>query len=190
MYFNFLLFCGFLSFMTGCVNTDGSVNSVSHDVQPIASMTPPPGELSIPEQTPILQIMTTEKLRCGDVEYELQTVNNISRQADDIRLVKADGTITNNLNMPSNNLVQNFGVDWAKKISGGFEITISWGTRIHHEKTFNFVCKQNEFFLTKIKHEKFDTHFPEDSKKRHLSTKPVVPNLPLGKFLITDFLND
>lgn len=190
MFVNYFLFFTVTILVFGSANCNNSIGVVPSNAQVKVSPTPLKVDWPTVTKTPALQIITSENIQCGGVEYDLQKVNNIDRQAYDIRLVTSDGTVTNILNMPSGNLIQNFGVDWAKKIFGGFEITVSWGTRIHHEKTFNFVCKQKSFVLTKIKHESFDTHFPEDSKKYQLSTKPVVPNLPLAKFVITDFLND
>lgn len=189
MRFNLLFVSGFLLLMTGCP-IGSSVTSAPHDPLSHVSPTPPTVEKPVVGPTPNQQIMTSEMVRCSRVVYDLQNVNNISRQADDVRLVKPDGPITNNINMPSVNLFQGFALNWAKKIPGGFQISIEWGTRIYHEMRFDFVCKRSGFFLTKIRHENFDKHFPEDSKRYRVRTVRVKPNLPLEKFVITDYMVD
>jgi hypothetical protein len=142
------------------------------------------------ERAPDLQILSSEKIKCGESEYELQTVNNIGHKTFDVRLVHAGTGETASIPMPTSDEYGNFALNWAKATKQGFELSIEWGTRIYHEMSFGFTCQKGRFVLAGIKHETFDRHFPEDAN-RYRTRKPAVrPNLPFEKFEIKDFMVD
>lgn len=178
-----------LSFLMGCSFSESTSKGASQDSRSIVS-----GPLHIEKREFEVdsddQIETSERLACGELKYELMKVYNARRQARDVKLVKINGETVHTVEMPTQGEFQGFSVNWAKRIDEGFEISIEWGTRIYHEMRFGFVCEQNDFVLTKIKHNTFDKHFPGDSNKYNYRAKRVTPGLPFEKFVITDFMVD
>ena len=100
-----------------------------------------------------------------------------------LRIVR-DGTVLHSIKLLSGLELNGFGFNGAKKTKDGFELSIEFGSRIYYGKTFIFTCRQQKFYLSRIRVESFDKQNPAKWKRR---TIRVRPNLPLEKFSITDF---
>ena len=112
------------------------------------------------------------------------TVEEVRDPTNAVRIV-SDGTVLHAIKLPTVDDVNGFGFDWAKKTKEGFEIAIEYGSIIYYGKRFIFICRNNNFYLSKIRVDSFDKHNPEKWSKK---VTQVKPNLPLEKFSITDFM--
>jgi hypothetical protein len=91
------------------------------------------------------------------------------------------------IELPTGVDINGFGFDGAKKTKAGFEISIEYGSVIYYHKAFVFICRHHKFYLSKIRVDSFNKHNPEKWSKKVVT---VRPNLPLEKFLITDFMRE
>jgi len=87
---------------------------------------------------------------------------------------------------------KNFSLNSVEKTKAGFEIKVDWGGGLYHyEIQFNFRCKENDFYLYKVKNENFSTTNSDSGnywdKKETKETK-IEPNLPIEKFVMLDYL--
>ena len=98
-----------------------------------------------------------------------------------------DGTVLHTIKLLTEIDQPGFGFDGAEKTEDGFEISIQYGTRIFHAKTFVFICKEHQFYLSQIRVASFDRQNPEKLSRKVVR---VRPNLPLEKFSITDFMRE
>jgi hypothetical protein len=143
--------------------------------------------LPTPEPSPELQIRQLERVRCNETIYDLQQVNNMTRQRTEVRLVRLDGAAVT-IDMPTQDDYNGFSLEDAKKTQKGFEIAVEWGSRIFHHLRFNFVCRDRGFALTKVVHDTFDKHFPEDTKRYRSRTSAVHPEVPFENFVVTRYM--
>jgi hypothetical protein len=98
-----------------------------------------------------------------------------------------DGRVLYTIELPTGVDINGFGFDGAKKTKAGFEISIEYGSVIYYHKAFVFICRHHKFYLSKIRVDSFNKHNPEKWSKKVVT---VRPNLPLEKFLITDFMRE
>ncbi len=74
----------------------------------------------------------------------------------------------------------------------GFEIKIDWGGSLYHyEIQYNFRCKEKKIYLYKVKTESFSTKNPDSGNyldKKETKVTKIEPNLPIEKFVMTDYL--
>ncbi|MFN2513973.1 MAG: hypothetical protein ABR568_21475, partial [Pyrinomonadaceae bacterium] len=101
-----------------------------------------------------------------------------------VKIVRG-GTVLHTIKLPTGIERNGFGFNWVKKTKEGFEIGIEYGSVIYYGKRFIFICRHHEFYLSKIRVDSFDRHNPERWRWKVIR---VQPNLPLEKFLITDFM--
>ena len=103
-----------------------------------------------------------------------------------VRITRA-GRVLHTIRLLSDEEWNGFGFYGAKKTKQGFEISISYGSRFYYWKKFIFVCRQNKFYLSMIKVDSLDKHNPESGKTKVVR---VQPNVPLERFVITDFMKE
>ncbi len=101
-----------------------------------------------------------------------------------VKIVRG-GTVLHTIKLPTDMERNGFGFDGVKKTKKGFEIAIQYGSVIFYGKRFIFVCRHHKLYLSKIRVDSFDRHNPEKWSRKVIR---VQPNLPLGKFSITDFM--
>lgn len=106
-----------------------------------------------------------------------------TRQLD----ILQDSEIKETIIIPTQLKVSGFALNWAKKTKKGFEISIKYGSRYYYSKRFNFVCKEGNFYLTRVRVESFDKNNPAELNKRDIK---IEPNLDLRKFVIDAFMID
>jgi hypothetical protein len=78
-----------------------------------------------------------------------------------------------------------FALDEAKKTKTGFEISVEYGSVNYYHKRFIFICKQHNFYLSKVFVDSFNKHNPEHWRKKQIRVRPA---LPLEKFLLDNFM--
>ena len=99
--------------------------------------------------------------------------------------IVSGGTVLHTIRLLSDEELNGFGFNGAKKTKQGFEISISYGSVIYYAKTFTFICRQKKFYLSKIRVESFNKHNPEKWKRKVIRVRPY---LRLEKFVIADFV--
>ncbi len=131
-------------------------------------------------------------------EYRLVVVANPNRKNDsdpvipkDLNILVGDEVISK-IELPKESEVKNFSLGSIKKDKAGFEIKVDWGGGIfHYEIQFNFRCKQNNFYLYRVRKVSFSTTNPDSGNfldKKDSRVKRIEPNLPIEKFVMTDYL--
>ncbi|HEY0763173.1 MAG TPA: hypothetical protein VGD61_12450 [Pyrinomonadaceae bacterium] len=130
-------------------------------------------------------------------EYKLVMVENPTRHKDsdssmprDLNIVVGDKVISA-IELPkADTEAKNFSLNSVKKNKGGFKINVDWGGSLYHYYIqFNFRCRQNDFYLYRVKKISFLTTNPESGRlwdKREV--KILRPNLPIKKFGMTAYL--
>jgi hypothetical protein len=101
--------------------------------------------------------------------------------------IVSEGQVLHTIELPTGEGLNGFAFDGVKKTSQGFEISIEYGSVIYYHKAFVFICRQHQFYLSKIKVDGFNKHNPEKWSKKVIR---VRPNVPLEKFFITDFMRE
>ena len=96
--------------------------------------------------------------------------------------------VVGTLKTPTGLTYNGFALNWARKTKLGFEVSIEYGSRFYYEKNFEFICKNHQLYLTRIKITTFDKNNPENSWKE--SKKVVKPNISLSNFEITDYITE
>jgi hypothetical protein len=92
------------------------------------------------------------------------------------------------IKVPSDSGAQNFVLSPPEKTKEGFEITIDYGTRYYYQKQFNFICKEGNFYLNKVRVVSFDKFDPVSRDNWDRKEIKINPNLPVEKFSIFDYL--
>jgi hypothetical protein len=106
-----------------------------------------------------------------------------------LNIVTGDGTVAR-LKIPTDSDAQNFVVNSTEKTREGFEITVTYGTRIFYLKQFNFICKQGRFYLYKMRVESFDKFDQKSMNEPDRKEIIINPKLPIEKFSIFDYLSN
>lgn len=88
--------------------------------------------------------------------------------------------------------VKNFALDSVQETKAGFEVRVDWGSGIdHYDIQFNFRCTAGSFYLYRVKKVTFSTKNRDSGTfldKRRSKVTRIRPNLPIEKFVITDYL--
>ncbi len=88
--------------------------------------------------------------------------------------------------------VKNFSLNSTKKTRDGFQMNTEWGGGLYHyEIQFNFRCKENNFYLYKVRKDSFSTTNPDSGNywdKKETEEIKIEPNLPIEKFVISEYL--
>jgi hypothetical protein len=190
-----------LSVAVGCSINNSAKTAGSHngnaDVPRSTSKAPDenPPVKNINLNTTVYKNEASEPLNCNDPNgYSLVVVTDPERAS------QSGGTVPQILNVvsgdkirvaikvPTDSNAQNFSLRSTEKTKEGFEITIEYGTRYYYKKQFNFVCKEGDFYLYKMKVESFDKFDPVSREKWDRKEVKVEPNLPIEKFSIFDYL--
>ena len=101
-----------------------------------------------------------------------------------------DDEVAVKIELPTGIEVKNFGLNSAKKTKNGFQMNTEWGGgNFHYEIQFSFRCRENNFYLYKVKKDSFSTtNYYSDEIWDKKETEETKPNLPIEKFVISDYL--
>ena len=134
----------------------------------------------------------TRALDCNKPSaYSFLEVQNPKRQHDrDLNIVVGDEVIAR-IELP-NSKVNNFSLNSVEKTKAGFEVKVDWGGGVYHyEVQYNFRCKENNFYLYKVRRVSFSTKNPDSGNFLDIKRIKVIkiePNLPIEKFVMSDYL--
>lgn len=132
-------------------------------------------------------------------KYRLVVVENPNRknQAEpvmpkDLNIVVGNEVVAKiELPIPDSE-AKNFSLNSVKKTKTGFEMKAEWGGGLYHyEVEFDFRCKENSFYLYKVKNENFSTKNPDSGSywdEKETKITKFEPNLPIEKFVMLDYL--
>lgn len=131
-------------------------------------------------------------------EYRFDVVQNPNRKKDsdpvipkDLNIVVGDEVISK-IELPKESEVKNFSLGSIKKDKAGFEINVDWGSGVfHYEVQFNFRCRKNNFYLYRVTKASLSTTNPDSGNfldKKDSKVTKITPNLPIEKFVMTDYL--
>jgi hypothetical protein len=142
---------------------------------------------------------STKTFDCSNSnEYSFVVVENPNRKNEelfmpkDLNIVIGEEAIRK-IELPiADAEAKNFSLDSVEKTKAGFEIKVEWGGgKYHYEIQFNFRCKENNFYLYKVKNENFSTTNPDSGNfwdKKETKVTKIEPNLPIEKFIMLDYL--
>ena len=150
--------------------------------------------------TKVVDEKTARTLDCRRAnEYSFVIVENPSRKVysdpsnpKDLNIAVGDKVISK-IKLPKvDSEAKNFSLNSVEKTETGFEIKVEWGGGLYHyEIQFNFICKENNFYLYEVRKESFSTTNPESGNfwdKKESKVTRIDPNLPIEKFVMTDYL--
>ena len=147
-------------------------------------------------KTVILNKELLKNLDCNNQNgFNLVKVENHHEEegitSRDIDIMVAD-EVALKIELPTGSEVKNFRLVSAKKTKDGFQMNTDWGGYLnHYEIQFNFRCRENNFYLYKVRNDNCSTTNTDNlnycDKKETKKTK-IEPNLPIEKFVIEDYL--
>lgn len=106
----------------------------------------------------------------------------------DLNILVGDEVVSR-IKLPKEGEVKNFSLDSVEKTKLGFQIKTNWGGSLYHyEVQFDFRCKANGFYLYRVKKVSLLTTNPDRGFWDKTKTKISKPNLPIEKFVMTDYL--
>ena len=106
----------------------------------------------------------------------------------DLNILVGDEVVSK-IKLPKEAEVKNFSLDSVEKTKLGFRIKTDWGGSLYHyEVQFDFRCKANSFYLYRVKKVSLLTTNPDRGFWDKTKTKIRKPNLPIEKFVMTDYL--
>jgi hypothetical protein len=128
----------------------------------------------------------------------LLSFKNPNRQNDsdpvipqDVNIVVGDDVVSK-IKLPKESEVKNFSLNSIEKTKAGFKMKVDWrGCVYHHEIQFKFRCKKNNFYLYEVTKHSFSTTNIDSgnfSDKKESKVTKIEPNLPIEKFVMTDYL--
>ena len=174
-----------LSLFVGCSTDSAPITTKSNNEKPpiSANTSPAAGEFHV--DRPGIDDEASKPSRCDDPKgYSVE--EGTIPDTNSVNIVRG-GTVLHTIKLLTQMEANGFAFNGAKKTKGGFEISIEYGSVIYYAKTFIFICRQHEFYLSKIRVESFNKHNPAKWKRRVIS---VRPNVPLEKFSVTDFMRE
>ena len=170
-------------------------NTAVHNFNSNSGPTKNPPVKNVNLKTTVIKNGDTMSLDCDDPSgYSLVVATDPERAAQNLGTVPrilnivAGDEIKVAIKVPTDSDAQNFSLNSTGKTKGGFEITIEYGTRYYYQKQFNFICKEGNFYLYKVKVESFDKFNPASRVNWTKKEIKINPNLPIEKFSIFDYL--
>jgi hypothetical protein len=97
--------------------------------------------------------------------------------------------VIDKIEIPTQEAIQGFAVNWIKETESGFEISIEYGgsSRYYH-KDFRFYYEEGDFVLKDILINTFDKQNPEDEKSYTKKTTVLKVPIRFKLFKVEDFL--
>lgn len=106
----------------------------------------------------------------------------------DLNILAGDEVVAK-IKLPKEGEVKNFSLDSVGKTRLGFRIKTDWGGSLYHyEVQFDFRCKANSFYLYRVKKVSLLTTHPDKGFWDKQTIKVTKPNLPIKRFVMTDYL--
>lgn len=196
----FILF--FLMFLVGACsieNSSAQTNNRNENIPAAITKADKPNrnlnERAYNPKTVITDKSLLKNLDCNNQNsFNLVEVENYledeSLTVKDLNIV-IDNKVAIKIELPTG-IVKNFGLNSVKKDKNGFQLRTEWGGGLfHYENQFSFKCKENNFYLYKVKNDNFSTTNPDSGsywEKKETDEIEIKPNLPIEKFVLADYL--
>ena len=104
-------------------------------------------------------------------------------------LIQRGKIITDKIEIPTQEIIQGFAVNWIKATEKGFEISIEYGgSSRYYQKDFRFYFDDENFVLKEILVDTFDKRNPEDEKSYTKNTDTLDVPIKVKDFKIVDYL--
>ncbi len=140
-----------------------------------------------------------KKLDCNKPsEYSFVIVENPNRGVGDIPVPKdldivIGKDVVAKIELPiADTEAKNFRLISVEKDKIGFEIKVNWGGgNYYYDIQYNFKCKENNFYLYKVKKDSFSTTNPDSGNlldKKKTKIIKIEPNIPIEKLVMVDYL--
>ena len=153
------------------------------------------------QNAPVEKVVDEKAARTVDCrkanEYSFVDVQNPNRKDSDplipkdLNIVVGDDLVSK-IELPKESEVKNFSLNSTEKTKAGFEMRVDWGGGVYHyEIQFNFRCKKNNFYLYEVTKKSLSTTNPDSGNfldKKESKVTKIEPNLPIEKFVMTDYL--
>jgi len=165
-------------------STDSSCTTKFHDGTPLVSANDYSALGNSYVDGPDIDDHRSKTLGCDPKWYSVEEGTEPGTHS--VKIVRG-GTVLHTIKLLTDEERNGFGFNGAKKTQEGVEISIEYGSRLYYHKTFTFICRQHNFYLSKIRVDSFDKHNPEKWKSKVIRVRPY---LPLQKFVITDFMQE
>jgi hypothetical protein len=147
--------------------------------------------------TTISNTKISQTLDCGNPnEYSFVVVENPNRKSaaeplmpKDLHITVGDKVVAKiELPIPDSE-AKNLSLNSVEKTKEGFMMDVDWGGwEYHYYLKYYFQCKSGNFFLYRIKKESIEGKDPGDLKNWIKKETKIEPNLPIEKFVMTDYL--
>ncbi len=97
--------------------------------------------------------------------------------------------IIDKIEIPTQETIQGFAVNWIKATERGFEISVEYGgSSRYYQKDFRFYYEQDDFVLKDILIDTFDKQNPEDEKSYTKKTDTLKVPVKFKDFKVEDYL--
>ncbi len=96
--------------------------------------------------------------------------------------------IKDKIQIPTQEAIQGFAVNWIKETDYGFEISIEYGSRYYYQKDFRFYYENEIFVLKNVLVNTFDKHNSESKERYITKTDTLRTPVKLRDFKIENYL--
>lgn len=96
---------------------------------------------------------------------------------------------TDKIEIPTQETVQGFAINWIKEIDNGFEISIEYGgSGRYYQKDFRFYLEDGNYVLKNISINTFDKQNPEDERSYSKKTDTLKKTVNFKDFKVENYL--
>jgi hypothetical protein len=125
-------------------------------------------------------------LKCVDINLLDIRIYNTDRRELSIQQGKL---ITEKIEIPTQQTIQGFAVNWIKATEKGFEVSVEYGgSSRYYNKDFRFYYEDGGFVLRDILIDTFDKQNPEDEKSYTKKTDTLRVPVKFKDFKFEDYL--
>lgn len=191
----YLLFSSAACSITNSAQTNNQNSNIPAIVK-VERSTPNLNGRAYKSKTLLLNRETLKNLNCNNQSaYNLVEAENYLEEeyitARDLNVVVGNEVIVK-IELPTGFEAKNFSLNSTNKTQSGFQMNTEWGGgNFHYEIQFDFRCKENNFYLYKVRKDSFSTSKPGSRNYwdvKETKVTKIEPNLPIEKFVITELL--
>lgn len=153
---------------------------------------------SIKDTSIVQEKNTDEETSYLENDTTVITLNKVNINLLDIRidstskrklLVYQGKIIVGEIEIPTQESIQGFAVNWIRENENGFEISVEYGSRYYRQKDFYFHYEGGVFLLKNILSTSFDKHNAESMNSFDKKNDTIFPPVKLNDFNILNYLH-